>query len=548
MSELLIRGGTVVDGTGAPARRADVRVRGGVIVEVAEGLAPDGEREVDASGGFVTPGLIDCHTHYDLEMFWDPTLDPLPVYGMTTIVMGNCGLGIAPVTPEVQFDIADLLCFVEELPPSLATSDVPWGWQSWSDYAQIARRTPLAVQPFAYTAHGALRGSVMGHEAWERAATAAEIVEMCRLLDDALAAGSLGMSSNWFDTDRDRRLVPSRLADDAELDALLDVIARHPGATFQIIARGASDRRRALEKACERKIGCLSLGDGTGGAKVEPGLATWYLGGGNQPFTPMLGFEASIATAAVPPWHELVNGPPDVKTATLADPAWRARARAAWDDPLPEQNSFRSDALHLLMLSDSENGTGPVDISLAQLAADRGIHPSDALADWVLANGIGSRYTKMSSTAVPMTDDDRRMQVQHDVANPYALMGGTDAGAHLTMFCGAGSNLYLLTHWARDVGAVTVEEAVHCLTGRSADFFGLHDRGVVEPGRRADLAVFALDEIETRDFERRYDLPEGRYRLTRPPAGFRAVAVAGELTVADGDATGERPTAMGARR
>ena len=133
----------------------------------------------------------------------------------------------------------------------------------------------------------------------------------------------------------------------------------------------------------------------------------------------------------------------------------------------------------------------------------------------------------------------------HDVANPYALMGGTDAGAHLTMFCGAGSNLHLITHWARDDGALSLEQAVHCLTQRSADFFGLDDRGVVEPGRRGDLAVFALDELETRDLERRYDLPEGRYRLTRPPAGFRAVAVAGELTVADGEATAARPTRLG---
>ena len=174
------------------------------------------------------------------------------------------------------------------------------------------------------------------------------------------------------------------------------------------------------------------------------------------------------------------------------------------------------------MLADSENGTGPTGISLAALAAAREQHPSDVLADWVLANGIGSRYLKQNSTAVPMTDDDRRAQVAHDAANPLALMGGTDAGAHLTMFCGAGSNLHLITHWARDDGALSLEQAVHCLTQRSADFFGLADRGVIEPGRRGDLAVFALDELETRDLERRYDLPEGRYRLTRPPAGFRA--------------------------
>jgi N-acyl-D-amino-acid deacylase len=545
MSNLIVRGGTVVDGTGAPGRAADVRVRDGVIVEVAPGLAPDGEREVDARGAVVTPGLIDSHTHYDIEMFWDPTLDPLPVYGITTIVMGNCGLGIAPVSPEVRDDIVDLLCFIEELPPVLSDISVPWGWASWSEYAECAREQATAVQPFAYTAHNALRASVMGHEAWERAATTEEVTAMAVLLDDALGAGALGMSSNWFDTDRQRRLVPSRLSDAHELDALLDVVARHRRATFQVIARKKHDRRDALERSCSRGIRSLSLGDGVGGGKVEEGLATWYLGGGNEPFTPMLGFQTSIATAAIPPWHEMVNGPAEAKLATLMDPEWRARARAAWDDPLPEQNAFHRDALDQVILTDSETGTGPTGISLASLAVERDQHPSDALADWVLANGIGSRYLKQNSTAVPMTDDDRRAQVVHDAANPHALMGGTDAGAHLTMFCGAGSNLHLITHWARDDGALSLEQAVHCLTQRSAHFFGLTDRGIVARGRRGDLAVFALDELETRDLERRYDLPEGGYRLTRPSAGFRAVAVAGELTVSDGETTGARPTRFG---
>ncbi len=305
------------------------------------------------------------------------------------------------------------------------------------------------------------------------------------------------MSTNWFDTDRNRKLVPSRLCNDAELDALLDVIARYPHATFQVIARAATDRRRALEKACARGIRCLSLGDGVGGAKKEEGLEIWHLGGGNQPFQPMLGFEASIAAAAVPPWHEMINGPADDKLRKLADPEWRAAAREAWDNPLPEQNSFRAEQLDIFILSDSENGTGPVDISLKDLAEQRGVHPSDALADWVLANGIGSRYTKLSSTVVPLTDDQRREMMTASLHDPFAIVGGTDAGAHLTMFCGAGSNLYLLTHWARDEEAVSIEQAIHCMTQRSAEFFSLHDRGVIEVGKRADLTVFALDEIET---------------------------------------------------
>lgn len=544
MGDLLISGGTVIDGTGTPARRGDVRVRDGRIVEVAEELEPDGEPVVDATDAFVAPGLIDPHTHYDLEMFWDPTLDPLPAYGVTTAVMGNCGLGLAPARDDVRDDIADLLCFIEELPVSLAETCIPWGWRRWSEYHAVASRTPITVSLFAYTAHNALRAAVMGRAAWERPATAEERSAMAELLDDALAHGSLGLSGNWFDTDRARALVPSRFADDDELDLLFDVLARHPHATFQVIARDATDRRNALERAVERGIRCLSSGDGTGGAKFEAGLDVWFLGGGAQPFTPVLGFESSIATAAVPAWHELVNGPADRKLALLADPEWRGRARHDWDHPLDEQNSFREESLHLLILSDSETGAGPIGVSLRDLADRRGVHPSDALADWVVANGIGSRYTKLAIRP-DVTPEDQRRMAREGFDNPFHVMGGTDAGAHLKMFCGAGANLYTLTHWVRDEQLIPVEQAVHCMTARSAEFFSLRDRGTVAEGLRGDLTVFALDEIETRGLERVHDLPDGGWRFTRPSAGFRATVVAGVPTVLDGQPTGARPARIG---
>jgi N-acyl-D-amino-acid deacylase len=545
VGDVLVRGGTIVDGSGGPSRAGDVRVRDGLIAEIGERLSPEGfdETVIDAAGALVTPGLIDPHTHYDLEMFWDPTLDPLPSYGMTTIVMGNCGLGIAPVRDEVRDDIADLLCFIEELPFSLSTKCVPWGWSTWSEYHAVAAQTPTTVTPFAYTAHNALRGFAMGRDAWERAATEAERELMVMLLEDALAHGSLGMSTNWFDTDRNRELVPSRLSDDAELDALIDVLARHRHATLQVIARGATDRRRVLEKSLARGVPVMSLGDGVGGV-TDTDLPVYRLGGGAEPFSPRLGFESTIAAAAVPAWHEMINGPAENKLRLLADPEWRARARHDFDNPLDEQNAFRKEQLHALILSDSENGAGPEGISLKDLAEQRGMHPSDALADWVLANGIGSRYTKLSvrpqDTQLEM---DERVKAAFD--DPFALIGGTDAGAHLNMFCGAGANVYVLTHWARDEGALSIEQAVHCMTQRNASFFSLNDRGVIQTGKRGDLAVFALDEIETRDFVRAHDLPDGGWRFTRPSAGFRATIVGGTPTVLDGQPTGERPTAIG---
>ena len=548
MTDLLVRGGTIVDGTGGPSYRGDVRVRDGLIREVGPELQSDGEPIIDASGALVTPGLIDPHTHYDLEMFWDPSIDPLPSYGMTTAVMGNCGLGIAPVRDDVRDKVADLLCFIEELPSALATECIPWGWSTWSEYHAAASRTATTVTLFAYTAHNALRAAAMGPDAWERPATEAERNQMAALLDQALRHGSLGMSSNWFDTDRNRELVPSRLADDAELDLLLDVLAKHPHATFQVLARSHTDRRRVLEKADARGVRSMSLGDGTGGIVHEEGLEVWRLAAANEPFQPRMGFDSTIAAAGVPAWHELINMcPAPHKERRLADAEWRARARHDWDHPLDEQNAFTRDSLHAFMLSDSENGTGPVDVSLKDLAAERQQHPSDALADWVLANGIGSRYTKLVMRP-DIDEETRNHNIKIGFDDPYSLLGGTDAGAHLRMFCGAGSNLYLLTHWTRDQQALSIEQAIHCMTARNASFFSLHDRGLIEPGRRGDLAIFALDEIETRPFERRYDLPDGGWRFTRPPAGFRATVVGGVPTVRGGEPTGARPTTVGNAR
>ncbi len=212
------------------------------------------------------------------------------------------------------------------------------------------------------------------------------------------------------------------------------------------------------------------------------------------------------------------------------------------DNPLDEQNAFRAEQLHEAILSDPDDGPGPKGISLAELAAANGQHPSDALADWVLANGIASRYTKLN--AGRMSREEREAQDRRYFGRADMIFGGTDAGAHLKMFCGAGSNLYLLTHWVRELHELTIEQAVHFLTKRSTDFFSIHDRGLIAVGQRGDVNVFALDEIELHDLERAFDLPEGDYRFTRPSAGFRATLVGGVATVLDGKPTGARPTAM----
>jgi len=259
-----------------------------------------------------------------------------------------------------------------------------------------------------------------------------------------------------------------------------------------------------------------------------------------KPLEPFFGFERSIVFQRIPAWNEMVNGPAQAKLATLADPAWRDRARHEWDNR-PHAATARVDRPHSLVFALSETGAGPLGISLADHAAANGWHVSDALAEWLLANGIGS-------SLVGTPDELDEDAVVAALRDPRTLTNINDTGAHLQLFCGAGQNVYLLTHYVRDRGLLAVEEAVHALTGRTAAFFGLPDRGVVAPGKAGDLAVFALDEIELRQEVRAYDVPFGSWRLTRPAAGFRATVVGGTPTWLDGASTGARPgTVLGSR-
>ena len=225
MSSLLIRGGRLVDGTQTPARDADVRIQDGVIREVGPGLRPDGETEIDASGAFVTPGFIEQHTHYDGSLWWDPFCDPMPAFGTTTCVMGNCGHSLAPIRAKNRAELIDLYCFIEDLPNEAFERAIPWSWESWPEYARAAHNHPTAVNAAPLVGHTPIRIWVMGDEAWERKATEEEIAEMARVLRQSLAAGAFGMASAEMDLDRANRPVPCRLGNGDERRTLFRLLA-----------------------------------------------------------------------------------------------------------------------------------------------------------------------------------------------------------------------------------------------------------------------------------------------------------------------------------
>jgi N-acyl-D-amino-acid deacylase len=552
MDDVLVRGGTVVDGTGAAPYPADVRVRRGRIAEIGPGLAPEGEAEIDAHGAFVTPGIIDTHTHLDGAMWWNPQLDPLPAYGNTSMVFGNCGNSIAPLAGAQRDEIVDLLCFLEDLPLEAFHAEIPWTWTEWPEYAAALAGQPTTVHLGGYLGHLSLRTYVMGPDAWERAATTDEVARMATALDAGLRAGAVGLSLNHFDKDRRLRLVPGFFADDHEFRTLFAVVAKHRPATVQMITR-FNDPEHDIEDA-ERFARLVQ----EAGVRAQwPGMPMnvrddarrpllWDVHHRLQdqgsdfwpvvpfkPLAPFFGFERSIVFQRVPAWNEVLNGPAELKLPTLADPAWRDRARADWDNRTRSSTS-RVDRPDEMILAMSETGAGPIDISLAAYAAARDLHVSDALAEWVVANGIGSI---MVGTPERLAEDDivRALRESRTITNI------NDSGAHLQLFSGAGEHLYLYTHYVRDTGKLRIEEAVHALTGRTAEFFGFHDRGVVQVGKAGDLAVFALDEIELRAEQRVWDVPHGSWRFTRDPAGFRATIVDGTPTWLDGEATGARP-------
>jgi N-acyl-D-amino-acid deacylase len=552
--DLLIRGGTVVDGTGAPGFRADVRVRSGHIVEVAPALRPDGERVLDAAGAYVTPGFIDTHTHFDPTLFWDPFCDPMPLHGVTTVLVGNCSLSLAPVRPDQRAEITRVFCYVEDLPVATFDEAIPWSWEGYADYLRALGGDGLGVDVATLVGHTALRLYVMGDDAWERSSTGDERAAIAGALDECLRAGAFGMSTSLgFDELPGRGPVPSRLADDEELALLADQLAVH-GAILEFLpASGGKALRRDVQRMADitGPRGVTSTWIGVFHDVANPDLAQGLLDFAGElqqrgvPTYPQVSprtldmrvnWDGGMSFARLREgWQRFVQADRAGKGRLVLDPAWRAMAREEWDRVdwtiLPHRSPERVRLLDARSPEDQRFVGG----SLADLVAARGGHPSDVLADWVAENGCDPGIL---GVGVANSDPDG---VASTLTHPAAIVSNSDAGAHLQMMCAAGDSTLLLSRHVRDRGDMTLEHGVHALTGRQADLLGLTDRGVVTPGRRADLTVFDLAELrwEADHFVR--DLPAGGSRLRRPAGGYRATIVAGELTLDDGTDTGARP-------
>lgn len=559
MADILIRGGTVVDGTGAAPFKADVRIRGDKIAEVGPDLEPKDERVFDADGCYVTPGFIESHTHFDATMWWQPDLDPLPGYGATTIVMGNCGFTAAPISddPEVQMEMIKIFSFFEDIPEGPFVKNLPWDWRKWSEYKRsMTSHLKVPANYSAFVGHLAIRLAVMGMDAWKRVATPEEIQAMADHLDDALSAGALGMSSNLLDHDGQDRPVPTQVADDAEFAALIDVLERHPGCTMQVIVdtfmrmTGPASVERLMRLLKGKKVRVQIAGGIPTLEFQKPALEIMkplidraqaegydiWPGFAHVSPTNTLSLTRSLIFAQSNDyvWHEVVLAETEAeKLRLLKDPEWRARARESWDTKAWPHAPMSNP--HRLHLRNSDNGFGPINITLKDYADSLGVHPSDAMAEWIIANGVRST---VHMAPFPKMEDLTVELLKH----PQTVGNISDAPAHGQMFCGGGENMLLLTKYVRDEGKLSLEEAIHVMTGKLARHFNFSDRGEIKPGKRADIAVFNLDEVQRREEYKRFDVPDGNFgvtwRYTRDPAPMRYTIVNGMPTFMDGRFTG----------
>ena len=546
-SVTVLRGGTVVDGTGAPGFRADVAIAGDRIVAIGDDLA--GDTTLDATGCVVAPGFIDIHTHYDAQVFWDPALTPSCYHGVTTVVAGNCGFSIAPARPEHRTLIANTLEKVEDMDPVSLAAGIPWEFETFPEYLAAVERHGFALNYAAYIGHTPMRIWVMGDEAASRTATPEEVERMADLVREAMDAGAVGFATSFAVTHvgADGKPIPSRWADRAEIEALCRATAEAGRGVVGI--NGTSEGLRfdqlyelQLEVGVPITFTAL-LTSSTGahlkalemhragrakGAQVWPQVSC-------RPLSFSMTMVEPFTLNTSPIFAELMPRSLDERRDAYADPAWRDRVRAGWaagHGLTPRWETYE--------VMESTAHADLVGRRLLGLAQERGIDPFDLLLDLTL----DEPDLRMRVKAVLANDDEAGITelLQAD----GCTLGLSDAGAHVGQLCDAPLATDLLGRWVRERGVITLEEAVHKLTQVQAELFGFHDRGVVDVGKTADLVVFDPTTVAPGPLRRVRDFPADAERLTADqPSGMRHLLVNGVPVMRDGEldtaAVAQRP-------
>lgn len=541
--DLVIRGGLILDGSGAPARRGDLAVTNGRIAAVGS-IGARGRREIDAAGLAVAPGFIDPHTHYDAQLTWDPFASCSSWHGVTTIVTGNCGFTIAPCRPEHREMLMRMLQYVEGMSLEAMRKGIAWEFERFDEYLAAIERRGLWVNVGALVGHSAIRQYVMGDAAWERAASADEVERMVEEVRKAMAAGAVGLSSSANTNhigDRGRP-VPSRLAEDRELTRLVEAMGEAGRGILELTIGGTRpdrlaeiDRFAELARAGGRPVTLVSIRHNPERPGEHREILTRieqlhregvrvYPQGTCSPLTQTFDLTGPFVFYRFPVWRRVLETPVAGWRALFRDPGFRGEFRAAVG-PTP---LFTGDVAPLRVHAvGSPRYAALVGKTMTEVARPAGKDVIDAFFDLALDDDLKTEFT----AATVNTD---AAAVAEIFTHPDVLLGLSDAGAHLTLFSEAGQTSRLLGHWVRERQALALEEAVRRITAMPAEIFGLADRGRLAPGLAADVVVFDPATIAAHPPELVRDLPDGGPRLVQRATGIVWSFVNGRAVLREG--------------
>ena len=579
MHDYVIKGGTIVDGTGDAPYTGDVAVKDGRIVEVGGSISDAAREIIDADGALVTPGWVDVHTHYDGQVSWDDELAPSSHNGVTTIVMGNCGVGFAPVNPGDEKELIELMEGVEDIPGAALYEGMEWGrWESFPEYLDYLSTREYALDVGAQIAHGAVRFSVMGERGrLNEDATADDMAEMGRVVAEAIDAGAVGFSTSR--TIGHRALwgepVPGTFAADEELLAIGEAMGQLGKGVFEMIPAGTVGKLENLggERTTQeaehdlmrrfsevsgrpvtftlvqapdydpnlwREILAMTDDANANGAQLFPQVSSRPIGF----LTGLSGYHAFMRKPTY--LDKLAHLPLAERAKAMHDPAIRQalmdEKSVRPDEPGSMENVFglfTRAAPVMFPLTDPVDYEPGRDKTLGALAAAEGKEPLDALYDFLLEDG-GTRFASLSTV-----DTHARMEVLREMLmHPATVTGLSDAGAHVTLICDGTMPTTQLTHWTRDRTKgeqIPIEFLVHKQSARNAELYGMTDRGTLEVGKRADVNVIDHDNLQVAPPVAHSDLPAGGTRLMQPVRGYLATLCNGALTRRNDTDTGARP-------
>lgn len=549
----VIRNATIYDGSGSePAAGSDVLVTNGHIAAVGDNLAATGAEEIDAAGLALMPGIIDTHTHFDAQITWDSGVRPSPSLGVTTVVMGNCGFTIAPCKEEDRDLVMKNLTQVEGMSLDALRAGIDWSFETFPEYVSMLREKGVVPNVACFLGHSSIRTYVMGPAATERAATPEEIDQMCAIVEQGMAAGAIGFATSTAPQHNGWGGVPmpSRLADDTELLALVQAMARSGRGIFMLTKGNRTDvpYLEDLAKKTGRPIMIAALlhnsTNPTGTldelARIADARARGQELWGQVsccPLTMDFTLKSAYPLESFESWQPLMKLSGDDLKAKLQNPALRQAVK----DELAQPAGVRlfNGEWHKIEITEAATDAyrDMEHRTLADIAKERGADPLDLMLDIAIDEDLETVFT-----AVLLNSDEDT--VGKMLVHPAASVALSDAGAHLTFFCDAGFGLRLLGHWARDLGKMSLAAAVHELSGKPAEIFGIEGRGLIREGYAADLVLFDPETVGRGPKQRVFDLPAGAHRLSTDAVGVHGVWING-TRVADQNGPVDHPNNTG---